>query len=103
MYKPNCVDRSFILRYDYDGRPSPMKTISILATFILLLLQTMEAPAKHHTKKEFTDVTDWTYINLEPGDIIQHSTPTLVTGTLARVIENTVDSRFFCRIIAKEI
>jgi len=58
---------------------------------------------KANPEKEFTDVTDWTWINIEPGDIIQHNSPTLTNPVPARVIENSVDSRLFCRIVAKQM
>ena len=58
--------------------------------------------AKSTPKKEFRDETDWTYITIEPGDVIIHNSPTLPSAYNARVIENTIDSRLFCRIVAKE-
>jgi len=58
---------------------------------------------KANPKKQFTDDTDWSYVNIQPGDVIVHSSPTISSPVTARVIENTVDPRLFCRIVAKEI
>lgn len=58
---------------------------------------------KKEPQKEITIQTDWTYINLAPGDIVELQSVTLNQNIKARVIENSIDPRLFCKIIVREI
>jgi hypothetical protein len=58
--------------------------------------------AKSTPKKQFTVETDWTYMNLEPGDVVEIQSAVLLSPVNARVIEHEVDPRLFCRIVARQ-
>lgn len=57
---------------------------------------------KAFPRKLFSAQTDWTYLNVEPGDIIDMR-PVTANPVYARVVENRVDPRLFCQIEAIEI
>ena len=57
--------------------------------------------AKSTPKKQLTVETDWTYLNLEPGDVVEVRSEILLSPVKARVIEHEVDPRLFCRIVAR--
>lgn len=59
--------------------------------------------ARSTPKKLFTIETDWTYLNLEPGDVVEIQSDLLASPVVARVIEHQVDPRLFCQIVAREI
>jgi len=58
---------------------------------------------KKEPRKKYTVTTDWTQLAIAPGDIIDVQASTTITGSLARVIDNTIDPRFFCTITALEV
>jgi len=58
---------------------------------------------KSGPKKRFEVQTDWTYLNVEPGDVIDIDHPTLYEAIRTRVLEQTIDPHLFCRIVAKQV
>lgn len=54
-------------------------------------------------KKHITASTDWTQLNLEPGDPIRVDSDLFLGDVTARVLEHSIDSRLFCRIQAREV
>jgi hypothetical protein len=58
---------------------------------------------KAYPRKVFTINTDWSYLNLEPGDVVNVQPATLNDTVEARITEIRTDERLFSQITAKEI